>query len=80
MQAIEFNTFISQGIIKLPVDYSHFFNKNVKIIILIPENEPKTNYNKDKLFSAFHKAQELNIFKDIKNSRQWQKQLRNEWE
>lgn len=78
MQALEFNTFISDGVIKIPFDYSQFNNKEVKIIIFLPEE--KGNYNKQELLSAIKEAQNLNVFSKMKNPIEWQKKARNEWE
>ena len=80
MQALEFQTYISNGIIKIPIDYRYrdYNNKKVKIIMLLPEETG--NYDKQELLSAFKSAQKLNPFSDIKNSVEWQKQIRDEWE
>ena len=43
-------------------------------------SEEKGNYDKQKLLSAFQEAQNLNIFSDIDNPVEWQKQIRDEWE
>jgi hypothetical protein len=78
MQALEFQTYISNGIIKIPFDYSKYNNRNVKIIMLLTEDEG--NYNKQELLSAFEEAQNLNVFSEIENAVEWQKKLRDEWE
>jgi hypothetical protein len=39
-----------------------------------------TNFDKDKLRSAFKDAQNPEIFKQISDSVSWQKELRDEWE
>jgi len=78
MQAIEFNSLISGGMIKIPFDIKLYNNRKVKIIMLfIEENE---NYDKQDLLLAFENAQKLNVFSKIENSVEWQKQLRDEWE
>ena len=38
------------------------------------------NYDKKEFLSAIENAQELNAFSKIKNSVEWQKKIRNEWE
>ncbi len=78
MQALEFQTYVTNGMIKIPFDYSAYNNKKVKIIMMLPEE--KGNYDKQKLLFAFKYAQNLNVFSEIENSTEWQKQLRNEWE
>ena len=42
-------------------------------------NEPETS-QKDKLFALFKKMQGKNMFQNIENPTEWQKQLRDEWE
>ncbi len=78
MKALEFQTYISDGTIKIPVDYSQYKNKKVKIIMLLPDE--KGNYNKQELLSAFEEAHNLKVFSDIENAVEWQKQIRDEWE
>ena len=41
MQAIEFDTFISQNIIKIPLDLRRINNLNAKVIIQIAHSELK---------------------------------------
>lgn len=78
MKAIEFQTKIENGIIKMPFQYSDYANSYVRVIVLTPESEAKTG--KKALLNAFFKLQEKDIFKRITNPVKWQKQLRNEWE
>jgi hypothetical protein len=78
MQALEFQAYISDGMIKIPFDYSQYKNKKVKIIMLLPDE--KDNYNKQELLSAFEEAHSLNIFAEIDNPVEWQKHIRDEWE
>ncbi|MEN8122782.1 MAG: hypothetical protein ABFS35_20745 [Bacteroidota bacterium] len=78
MQAIEFNSFISEGVIKIPFDDKRYNNRKVKVIMLFTEENG--NYDKQDLLFAFENAQKLNIFSKIENSVEWQKQLRDEWE
>lgn len=78
MQAIEFNSFISGGMIKIPFDNKLYNNRKVKIIMLFTDENG--NYDKQDLLLAFENAQKLNVFSKIENSVEWQKQLRDEWE
>lgn len=80
MEAVEFDTFISKGTIKVPEYYKKINNIKAKVILLFPENKLIGNYNKNKLLNAFKKAKEKDIFKNISDSRIWQRQLRDEWE
>lgn len=78
MKAVEFNSYISEGLIKIPLDYSLYNNRKVKIIMLFPEEE--RNYDKEELLSAFENARKLNVFSKVDNSTEWQKKIRDEWE
>jgi hypothetical protein len=40
----------------------------------------ESNYDKEKLLNAFEKARNPKIFKQIKDSVSWQKEIRDEWE
>ncbi|GEM_PF-325217 len=78
MQAIEFDTYIQQNLIHLPLQYQYLDNVRVKVFLLYSEPEKKGNYNKQMLLLSFTKAQQKNVFKNITNSVSWQKQLRDE--
>jgi len=80
MQAIEFETTVNQRAIKIPLQYQLKDNAKVKVILLYSEPETKGNYNKQSLLLAFTNARQKGVFRDIKNSVTWQKQLRDEWE
>lgn len=80
MQAIEFETYVSQRAIQVPMQYKLIDNAKVKVILLYSEAKKKGNYNKSALLLAFAKAQQKGVFKNIKHSVTWQKQLRDEWE
>jgi hypothetical protein len=79
MQAIEFETFISQGLISIPLQY-HLHNVKAKVILLYQDAEQKGNYNKQFLLLAFSQAQQKGVFGTITNSVQWQQNIRNDWE
>jgi len=80
MKAVEFETFISKGTIKVPEYYQKINNIKVKVILLFSENKLMGNYKKNKLLNAFDKAKKKNVFKNISDSRTWQKKLRDKWE
>lgn len=79
MKAIEFQTFVNKGSIKIPNQYD-INNENVKVIILYEESKRMQNYEKEKLLSTISRVNELGVFAKIENSVLWQKQLRDEWE
>jgi len=80
MQAIEFETYVDQRAIQIPIQYQLIDHAKVKVILLYSEPEKKGNYNKQSLLLAFAKAQQKGVFKNITNSVTWQKQERDEWE
>lgn len=49
MQAIEFEAHAHDGVIKIPLDYQHWYEKPLKVILL--SEEPETSQN---LEEAFH--------------------------
>ncbi len=79
MDALEFSTKIKQGTIQLPEKYSDYGNAYVRVIILIDKPEPVLT-QKEKLSLIFQKMKQKNMFQQIENPTQWQKQSRNEWE
>ena len=53
-----------------------------RALLTILDEEPQVaeDSKKEKLFKAFKKAQEAELFKDIEDPVEWQKKLRNEWD
>jgi hypothetical protein len=70
----------SNGVIKVLGDVP--LPKNRRAIVTILDEEPKTTdeSNSDKLYAAFRKAQEANLFSNIDDPVEWQRKLRDEWE
>lgn len=56
--------------------------KNRRAILTILDEEPKDSpeSKKEKLFAAFKKLAEKDIFPDIDDPVEWQRKLRDEWE
>ncbi len=56
--------------------------KRQRALVTILDEEPKVldESKKEKLFAAFKKAQEINLFQEIENPVEWQRKLRDEWE
>lgn len=79
MKAIEFTTTISEGIIQVPQNMKPYFNSKVRVLILTDESENSIS-KKEKLSKAIKNMKEINMFSNIENPTQWQKNLRNEWE
>lgn len=80
MQAIEFESIIHNKTIQIPFDFNFPENKKVKIIILYPEVDYVGNYNKGNFLHAIANARSAGVFNEIKDSVEWQKKIRDEWE
>ncbi len=80
MQAIEFETYINQRAIQIPLQFQVTDNAKVKVILLYNDAEKKGNFNKQLFLLALKNARQKGVFKNINNSVTWQKQLRDEWE
>ena len=79
LNSLEFTTKIEHGVIHLPKEFEDYENTVVHVVITIETPEEK-KIKKEKLFVAFKKAQEANLFQDIENAVEWQKKLRDEWD
>jgi len=56
--------------------------KRQRALVTILDEEPKMSdeSKKKKLFAVLEKMQKANMFQDIENPVEWQKNLRDEWE
>ena len=79
MQTLE-ATIDSTGTLRLSTDVR--LPKNRRALLTILDEEPKDSpeNRKDKLFAAFKKLAEQDIFPDIDDPVEWQRKLRDEWE
>ncbi len=50
-----------------------------KIVLVTINKETKSEKQLDKLTSILNKSKGIVVFKNIKDSTEWQKQVRNEW-
>jgi hypothetical protein len=80
MQTVEFETFISQNCINIPLNFSQLNNRKAKVSLQFPDAIEIGNFNKLALINAVEKAKKENVFRDIDNSIIWQQEIRNEWE
>ncbi len=78
MDALEFSTKIEHGTIQLPEKYSDYGNAYVRVIILVDKPEQVLT-QKEKLSLTFQKMKQKNMFRQIENPTEWQKQLRDEY-
>ncbi len=79
MDSLEFTAKIERGVIHLPKEFEEYENEIAHVTVKIETPEEK-QAKKERLFKAFKKAQEANLFQDIEDPVQWQKELRDEWE
>jgi hypothetical protein len=81
MLAVEFETHVENGIIKIPEKYRQMAEGDLKIIIL--KEEEKSNVpTKQKVANIKRLLKQIkskNIFQDIENPGKWQKAIRDEW-
>ncbi len=80
MKAVEFETKIQNGIIKIPVQYEEFINKYAKIILISKDDELDSIESKNKIKLLLDQIIEKQPFSSIEDPVEWQKKLRNEWE
>jgi flagellar motor switch protein FliG len=81
MLAVEFETQVENGIIKIPEKYRDVVEGDLKIIILKEEKKSKIP-GKQKMANIkrlLKQIQEKNIFQNIENPAAWQKAIRDEW-
>jgi len=79
MNSLEFTTKIERGVIHLPKEFEKYDNVTAHVVVSVELPEDK-KAKKDKLFAAFKRAQEANLFADIEDPVEWQRKLRDEWE
>ncbi len=79
MNSLEFTTKIEQGVIHLPKEYEEYQNSVARVVITLETPEDKAT-KKEKLFAVFKKMQKADVFRDIENPVEWQRNLRNEWD
>ncbi len=80
MQTVEFDTYISQNCIYIPLNLSQLNNRKAKVSLLLPDMTEVGNFDKTALIAAVEKAKRKNVFENIENSVLWQEEIRNEWE
>ena len=81
MLAVEFETYVENGIIKIPEKYRQMAEGDLKIIILKEEEKPDvpTKQKVTNIKRLLKQIKEKNIFRDIENPGKWQKAIRDEW-
>ena len=67
MNSLEFTTKIEHGVICLPKEFDEYDNTVAHVVVSVETAEDK-KIRKDRLFAAFKKAQEANLFAEIENA------------
>ena len=79
MNSLEFTTKIEHGVIRLPKEFDEYENAVAHVVVSV-ESPDEKKARKERLFAAFKKAQEANLFAEIENPVEWQRKLRDEWD
>jgi hypothetical protein len=79
MNSLEFTTKIEQGVIHLPKEYEEYQNSVARVVITLETPEDKAK-KKEKLFAVLKEMRKVDMFRDIENPVEWQRNLRNEWD
>jgi hypothetical protein len=80
MNALEFSSKIEHGTIKIPKMYEDEYENAYARVIVLVEKPDDFLIRKNNMRLAFQKMKNVNMFEQIENPVEWQKQLRNEWE
>lgn len=80
MNTIEFESYITQNCIQIPLKYTIIKDTKVKVCLQFPEDVAIGNYNKAALLLAFENIKGNKIFDNITDSSAWQSELRDDWE
>ena len=80
MRALEFEALISNGMIKIPQNMPQLENIKTRVVLLYPADMPDMQTDKTQLMAAFQQLEDKNAFRDMTDSVEWQKGLRDEWE
>lgn len=80
MNALEFSSKIEHGTIQIPKRYQDEYENAFARVIVLVEKPDDFLIRKNNMRLAFQKMKNVNMFEQIENPVEWQKQLRNEWE
>ena len=70
----------TNGMVRLLTDIRLPHDRRAILTILDEEPKEIVVSNKERLLKAFTEAQKADLFKDIEDPSQWQRDLRNKWE
>jgi hypothetical protein len=63
----------------LPKEYEEYQNSVARVVITLETPEDKAK-KKEKLFAVLKEMRKVDMFRDIENPVEWQRNLRNEWD
>ena len=81
MLAVEFETHVENGMVKIPAKCREMMEGNLKIILLKPDKKAKVpgKQKTAQLKKLLKQIREKNIFGAITNPIEWQREIRDEW-
>ncbi len=79
MNSLEFTTKIEHGVIHLPREFEEYDDAVVHVVVSVTTPE-QTKAKKQRLLAAFRNVQKADVFRDIEDPSEWQRNLRNEWD
>lgn len=74
MNSLEFTAKIECGVIHLPKEFEEYENAVAHVTVTL-ETPEDAKEKKDRLFAAFEKMQKANVFRDIDDPVEWQKEI-----
>ena len=80
MRAYEINTKIKDGKVKIPAGILPKESGDVKLIVMMNDEQSKKNYDSEKMKKILLKIQKKKIFSEIHDPVEWQRKLRDEWQ
>lgn len=78
MQQLEFKVQAKNGIIQIPSKFKKYENAFLKILIQ-PAVKENQDMKKQKILQIVNQIKDKQVFKNICNPLEWQKELRDEW-
>ena len=81
MLAVEFETHVENGMVKIPAKYREMMEGNLKIILLKPDKKARVpgKQKTAQLKKLLKQIRGKNIFGAITNPIEWQREIRDEW-
>jgi hypothetical protein len=80
MRAYEINAKLKDGKVKIPDGILPKESGDVKLIVMINDEQSKKNYDPEKMKKVLDKMKKVKMFKNIEDPVEWQRKLRDEWQ